>query len=164
MYCARVLGFAKEFPLWGFDRLFGLAWFGFAINAVSGVLLFIGEPRGLAVTPAFWIKMVLIVFAGLSLWALEKALHGEPDHTAPYGAGALGAGGGIFTGATGDIVVTRAAKVAAIASIVFWLAAITAGRIDELHAHRRRHRCDGGDAGCTNREPRAAPELRTRKS
>jgi len=129
MYCARVLGFAKEFPLWGFDRLFGLAWFGFAINAVSGVLLFIGEPRRLAVTPAFWIKMVLIVFAGLSLWALEKALHGEPDHGA-LAAGALGgAGGAIVADASAAVVVTRGAKVAAIASIVFWLAAITAGRI-----------------------------------
>ncbi len=48
MYCARVLGFAKQFPLAGFDQLFGLAWFGFAINAVSGVLLFVGEPRRLS--------------------------------------------------------------------------------------------------------------------
>src|SRR5436309_14995655 len=45
MFCARVLGYSKSFPLSGFDRLFALSWFGFAMNAVSGVLLFIGEPR-----------------------------------------------------------------------------------------------------------------------
>jgi hypothetical protein len=123
MYCARILGYAKSFPLAGFDRLFGLAWFGFAINAISGVLLLIGEPRRLAAAPAFWIKIVLIVFAGLALWALSKALHGAFEHAdahdlpAPNGAIA------------GDVVITSSARIAAICSIVFWVAAITAGRI-----------------------------------
>jgi hypothetical protein len=120
MYSARILGYAKSFPLDGFERLFSLAWFGFVINAASGVLLFVGEPRRLAATPAFWIKMVLIVFAGLSLWALEKALHGMDEADMLPGAGGA---------AARDVVVTGAARTAAIASIVFWLAAITAGRI-----------------------------------
>ena len=119
MYSARILGYAKNFPLDGFERLFGLAWFGFVINAASGVLLFVGEPRRLAATPAFWIKMVLIVFAGLALWALEKALYGMDTYALP-GAGGAAAREGVVTGA---------AKTAAIASIVFWLAAIIAGRI-----------------------------------
>src|SRR5437764_2336031 len=49
MFSARVLGYAKDFPLAGFDKLFGLAWIGFAMNAVSGTLLFIAEPRRLLV-------------------------------------------------------------------------------------------------------------------
>jgi hypothetical protein len=122
MYAARILGYAKSFPLAGFDKLFGLAWFGFAINLLSGVLLFIGEPRRLFATPAFWIKMVLIVFAGLSLWALAKAVHG----TDPYDADGLPGPDGALVG---DVAVTTAAKIAAISTIVFWLAAITAGRI-----------------------------------
>src|SRR5258707_12414709 len=76
MYSARILGYARDFPLSVFDRLFGLAWFGFAMNAVSGVLLFFGEPRRLMDTPAFWIKMILIVCAGLALCALGKELYG----------------------------------------------------------------------------------------
>jgi hypothetical protein len=123
MYSARILGYAKPFPLAGFDKLFALAWFGFAINAASGVLLFVGEPRRLAATPAFWIKMILIVFAGLSLWALAKALHGEAD---PYAADGLPGPDGALAG---EAVVTTGAKIAAICSIVFWLSAITAGRI-----------------------------------
>jgi hypothetical protein len=123
MYGARILGYAKRFPLAGFDKLFALAWFGFAINVASGVLLFVGEPRRLAATPAFWIKMILIAFAGLSLWALAKALHGEAD---PYGADGLPGPDGVLTG---EAVVTTGAKIAAILSIVFWLSAITAGRI-----------------------------------
>ena len=47
MYSARILGYAKDFPISAFDRLFGLAWLGFAMNAASGVLLFFGEPRRL---------------------------------------------------------------------------------------------------------------------
>jgi hypothetical protein len=117
MYAARILGYAKSFPLAGFDKLFGLAWFGFAINLLSGVLLFVGEPRRLFATPAFWIKMVLIVFAGLSLWALAKALHGTDPDEADGLPGPDGA------------VAATAAKIAAISTIVFWLAAITAGRI-----------------------------------
>ena len=50
MFSARVLGYSKNFPLDGFDKLFGLAWFGFGMNAVSGVLLYVGEPRRLLLT------------------------------------------------------------------------------------------------------------------
>ncbi len=123
MYSARILGYAKHFPLAGFDRLFGLAWFGFAINAISGVLLFVGEPRRLFATPAFWIKMILIVFAGLALWALAKAVHGGVDQ---YGADGLPGPDGALAG---EAVVTTSAKIAAILSIVFWIGAITAGRV-----------------------------------
>ncbi len=76
MFSARVLGYARDFPLAAFERLFGIAWLGFAMNAVSGVLLFIGEPRRLLLTPAFLIKLALIVFAGFSVWFLMTALHG----------------------------------------------------------------------------------------
>jgi len=107
MYSARVLGYAKSFPLAAFDQLFGLAWFGFAMNAASGIVLLIAEPRRLPATPAFVIKMILIAFAGLSLWALARALDGKE---------------------LAGRVPTRA-KTAAIASIVFWCGAIVAGRL-----------------------------------
>ena len=109
MYSARVLGYAKSFPLVAFDRLFGLAWFGFAMNAASGIVLLIAEPRRMPATPAFVIKMILIAFAGLSLWALARALDGKQHELAGN--------------------VPTAAKTAAIASIVFWCGAIVAGRL-----------------------------------
>src|SRR5262249_58206634 len=73
MYSARVLGYAKSFPLAAFDRLFGLAWFGFAMNAASGIVLLIAEPRRMPVTPASLHKMILVVFAGLSVRAVSRA-------------------------------------------------------------------------------------------
>ena len=125
MYSARILGYAKDFPLTAFDRLFGLAWFGFAMNAVSGVALYIGEPRRLLGTPAFWIKMILIVFAGLALWALDKTLRSPDDDSLglPHPDGTLGAAG------AAELTVTASAKTAAVFTIIFWLAAITAGRL-----------------------------------
>lgn len=116
MFCARVLGYAKEFPLAAFDRLFTIAWYGFALNAMSGTLLLIGEPRRLAVTPAFLIKMGLIVLAGLSLWILSKTLENSETVVAPDGTAA-------------GVIITPAAKIAAIFPIVLWLGAIVAGRL-----------------------------------
>jgi hypothetical protein len=117
MFSARVLGYSKNFPLAAFDKLFGLAWFGFAINAVSGVLLFIGEPRRLLLTPAFIIKMILIVLAGFSLWILTRALQGVQRRPGPNVV------------VLQQYVVTPGAKAAAIFPIVFWLGAIVAGRL-----------------------------------
>jgi len=121
MYSARILGYAKDFPLSAFNRLFGLAWFGFAMNAVSGVLLLAGEPRRLMDTPAFWIKMILIVFAGLALRALNKALYATPDDAVD----SLG----LDSDSVGGAVVSQRARIAAICAAVFWLGAITAGRL-----------------------------------
>ena len=117
MFSARVLGYSKNFPLAGFEKLFGIAWFGFAINAASGVLLFIGEPRRLLVTPAFLIKMVLIAFAGFSLWMLTTILNGQARQAGPDV---------VLLGAD---AVTPGAKLAAIFPIILWLGAITAGRL-----------------------------------
>jgi hypothetical protein len=111
MHSARVLGYARDFPLSAFDWLFRLAWFGFAINAVSGILLFVGEPRRLMDAPAFWIKMILIVLACLALWVLAKTL----QTVEPEGAWAA--------------ETSANARVAAIFSAVFWLGAIVSGRL-----------------------------------
>src|SRR5215831_18143745 len=121
MYGARILGYAKDFPLSAFDRLFGLAWFGFAMNAVSGVVLFFGEPRRLMDTPAFWIKMILIIFAGLALWTLGKAMRGD-SHDAIGLATPRGT-------MVGEAIASPNARIAAIFSVVFWLGAIVSGRL-----------------------------------
>jgi hypothetical protein len=111
MFSARVLGYAKSVSLSAFDQLFGLAWFGFAMNAASGIVLLMAEPRRMPVTPAFLIKMILIVLAGLSVWALSRALEGMERAPA------------------GELKVPTGAKVSAITSIVFWCGAIVAGRL-----------------------------------
>ncbi len=110
MYSARILGYARDFAVSAFDGL-----------SVSGVLLFFGEPRRLMDTPAFWIKMILIVFAGLALWALGKALRGDSQDAiglaTPRGP------------MVGEAIASPNARIAAIFSVAFWLGAIVSGRL-----------------------------------
>jgi hypothetical protein len=115
MFSARVLGYSRKLPLDSFDKLFGLAWFGFWMNAVSGVVLFCGSPRRLLETPAFVIKMLLIVAAGFSLWVLARTLHGVMK---PAGASAVL-----------SEAMPAGAKVAAVFPVLLWLGAIVAGRL-----------------------------------
>jgi hypothetical protein len=117
MFSARVLGYAKDFPLAEFEKLFAIAWFGFAVNAVSGTLMFIGEPRRLLLTPAFLIKLVLIICAGFSIWFLMTTLRGADS---PADAD---------SGPSRELAVTSRAKIAAIIPIVLWVGAIVAGRL-----------------------------------
>jgi hypothetical protein len=56
----RLLGFAPGIPLAPLRRLYALIWFGFAINAISGGMLFIAEARKMAFMPIFIAKLTLI--------------------------------------------------------------------------------------------------------
>jgi hypothetical protein len=53
----RLLGVARAIPLASLSGLYASIWFGFAINAVSGLMLFIAEAKSMAAMPAFWAKL-----------------------------------------------------------------------------------------------------------
>ena len=110
MIYLRVLGYGKGVGLAQLRRLSALAWVGFAINAVSGLMLFAGNARRLAETTAFQVKLVFIVVGGVSIWLLWRELNSAPDTLGPDGAA------------------TQPAKAVAIVSLIVWLAAIVAGR------------------------------------
>ncbi len=52
-------------------RLFPWAWAGFLIQVITGFLLFSSEATKMAVNPAFRLKMLLIVLAGLHALAFR---------------------------------------------------------------------------------------------
>jgi hypothetical protein len=83
---------------------------GFAIMIVSGVLLFTGDPPSFYSTIFFKIKMILLVFAGLNVLIFNATIGRKVSEwdLAPRTPGA--------------------AKVAAIVSIVLWIAIVAAGR------------------------------------
>ena len=56
----RLLGVAKAIPLTALRSFYGTIWFGFVINAVSGVLLFIASATNMGVMHVFWIKMAAV--------------------------------------------------------------------------------------------------------
>jgi hypothetical protein len=110
MLSLRVLGYSKGIPIAVFDRMFPIAWAAFILNAISGVLLFMGDATHLISNWTFWLKLVLIAAGGVSLWALWNALMGGSERTTPQG------------------VVTPRAKALAVVCLVFWTGAIVSGR------------------------------------
>jgi hypothetical protein len=53
----RLLGVAKAIPLTALRSFYGTIWFGFFVNAVSGLLLFIASATHMGLMHVFWIKM-----------------------------------------------------------------------------------------------------------
>jgi hypothetical protein len=111
-YDLRVLGANKVLPLGPLGRhLLPWVWTGFAMNAVSGVLLFASDAMEFAANPALQAKLALIGLAGLNAFVFQRR----------YAAAAPQ-----WNEATRPPMLAR---LSAIVSIVIWLAIIAAGRM-----------------------------------
>jgi hypothetical protein len=70
----RLLGAASGIPEAEMRRYAGVAWIGFAVNAVSGMLLLIAYPTKAMTNPIFYVKLSLVA-AGLAVFvAVNKRL------------------------------------------------------------------------------------------
>lgn len=105
----RLLGFADKLPLASLTRFFPVIWWVFAVTAASGLALLVADATTKMMSPVFYIKMV---FVGLALYTLH--LMKTRVFRAPYLEGAR---------------LPSNAWLLAIASIVLWIAATTAGRL-----------------------------------
>jgi len=104
----RILGIAPKVPMIEMRRFFPVMWFGFWLNAVSGVALLIGYPTKALTNPLFYVKLVFIAIAVVLLRSIQRRVFAEtPAH--PRFA-------------------TLAEKRLAGASVFFWAAAIASGR------------------------------------
>ena len=65
----RLLGVARGIPLAPLKRLFRVMWIGFAVNAVTGVLLVIAYPTKSLTNIDFYAKLTLIGFA---VWVMQR--------------------------------------------------------------------------------------------
>ena len=63
----RILGVAKGLPLAPLQRLMPFAVAGFAINLITGLLFFAGDPFQYIHNYAFWLKMLFVALAGLNV-------------------------------------------------------------------------------------------------
>jgi hypothetical protein len=70
----RVLGVARGLPLKSMIGLLPFVWIGFIINVVTGSMLFIYGATNFGVNRAFWLKMSLMVLAGLNALAFDFAV------------------------------------------------------------------------------------------
>jgi len=105
----RLLGVERDIPLAPLKRLFGIMWLGFAINAVSGVLLLIAYPTKALTNPVFYTKLTLI---GLAVWVMTRLKSRVFDDPALNEAAMIGRG-----------------RTLAKWSLVLWIGAITTGRL-----------------------------------
>jgi hypothetical protein len=108
----RVLGVAPGVPLAEMRRFVPVLWFGFWLNAVSGVLLLIGYPTKALTNPLFYLKLALIAVGMILFVRISRRLFGS---------------GGAAT--LPDAASTARLRRLAIVSLVCWTAAITAGRL-----------------------------------
>jgi hypothetical protein len=103
----RVLGVAKGIPVDALRGTFPVMWAGFAINAVTGVLLLTTAASKFIPMPVFIIKMLFIFLAMTVLGLMKKRLFGHS------------------TGSTGRLTPAVLAKT----SMFLWFGAFVMGRL-----------------------------------
>jgi hypothetical protein len=84
-------------------------WLGFWMNALTGVILLVVDARRLSANPDFYIKLAFIALAVINLQMLKREI--------------------FFDSARTDVPPSNKAKLLAVTSMLFWLGAITAGRL-----------------------------------
>jgi hypothetical protein len=105
----RILGVAPRIPVVEFRRFLPVMTFGFWLNAVSGVVLIIGYPTKALTNPVFYLKLALIAAALSILMVMRRqVLADEAPPTAE---------------------IPRRMKMLAVASLLCWAGATTAGRL-----------------------------------
>ena len=104
----RLLGIGRNVPLSGYRWVFPTLAVGLAVNIVTGILLFIKDPTHWGTAFPFFLKMALVIASVATVVPMRSLVRGT------------GAGQG---------EVSRNMRLLAIASILAWSGAITAGRL-----------------------------------
>tara|TARA_R110002110_G_scaffold414951_1_gene646816 strand:- start:105490 stop:105972 length:483 start_codon:yes stop_codon:yes gene_type:complete len=77
----RVLGFATNISIASYDKLFKLAWAGFAINLLSGLILLSGDFGKFITQGSFIVKMGLIVLGGILLKVVMNSIRAKKSES-----------------------------------------------------------------------------------
>ena len=104
----RILGVASTVPLGEMRRFLPVMWFGFWLNAASGVALLIAYPTKALTNPLFYVKLALVASGVWLAKAIDRYLSGV---------------------STGDVPPPRTPRVLAAVSLGSWAGAIAAGRL-----------------------------------
>ncbi len=105
----RILGLAPALPLAPMEKFFPLLWIGFWMNALTGVILLAADATTKMMNPDFYVKMGFIALAIINLRMIRNRVFRDPF--------------------IDKKPMTPDAKVLAVTSMIFWLGAITAGRL-----------------------------------
>ena len=102
----RLLGYARRVRLAALAPLFALITWGFLLNATTGVMLFIADATTKSKQPVFYVKLTMIFIALWCTFATRRIVRVD--------------------GATSG---SRSGAMLALASLLLWAGAITAGRL-----------------------------------
>ena len=105
----RLLGFARRLPIAALVPLYRFMWAGFALNAVTGALLFASDAGAKSRQPVFYVKLALIALALAVTAMIRRFVDGKA--------------------ATADTGSPPPARRLASLSLLLWAGAITAGRL-----------------------------------
>lgn len=106
----RILGVARQIPFASFRRYLPILWFGFWLNAVSGLLLLIGYPTKALTNPVFYLKIGLILTAMVLMTRQVRILAVDQAGQVPASREQWG-------------------RRMAVISLMCWAGAVTAGRL-----------------------------------
>jgi hypothetical protein len=107
----RCLGLMRRMPVGPLLGLMPWAIAGFAVNLVTGVLFFAGEPSGYIHNPVFFLKLALMLIAGINALLFNFVAFHE---TVAVGAGESA---------------PRRARLCAATSLFCWVAVLYCGRM-----------------------------------
>jgi hypothetical protein len=105
----RILGFAPGIRLAPMEKFYPVMWCGFGINAATGVILLAASASTIAVSGVFWTKMALIFLAIIDLQLIRNRIFRDP--------------------LLDKRPLPMRERFLALASILLWTGAITAGRL-----------------------------------
>jgi hypothetical protein len=105
----RILGVARKLPLAPFERFYQVMWLAFWINTLSGTALLIADATTKLTNRVFYIKMGCIFLAVVSMVLIRRRVFRSP--------------------AIDRDALAASARALAVASLVLWAGAITAGRL-----------------------------------
>jgi hypothetical protein len=105
----RLLGFARRIPLAPLRSLFPIMWFAFAVTAASGSALLIADMTARLGSTIFYVKLMFVALALITMQLIKRSVFNTQD--------------------IDNKPLPSNAKVLAVVSIAFWIAATTAGRL-----------------------------------
>jgi hypothetical protein len=111
LFDLRLLGVAKLIPIGALHRLVPWGLFGYGIMIVTGALFLMGEPDQYVYNPAFHLKVLFMVVAGLNASAFYLTAYR------------------LTTGPGAPVEAPRSSKVIAATSLLLWTGVIIAGRL-----------------------------------
>ena len=104
----RLLGFGRGIPLDSIKTLFRVMWSAFILNAVTGSMLFAADATKRGTSVIFLVKLLLVAAGVVTIVLIKREVYGKNPS---------------------PVTISSTAKLLAIASLLVWSAAITAGRL-----------------------------------